>query len=375
MAIFLGFGAGGVYPLAAVLSAEQGPSSSRQEQEEEDEPYAQLHRVVITFSMQGVGFLAVPVLAVPLLHLTSNLNVVWRLLLGFGSVPGIVLMLLQRRLYGSMRREALPLEEPSDSEEALPPTEESQTQTASAEEPLTQHEEDFVSIPQEPQPPSSGIWESIKKEPDLAQKMVGTAGTWFLFDVLFYGNTLFQPIVMEAAFGGKNDDDTLKKAATDSLILALIALPGYLVSALVMGKRTCHVLQTPRFVQLQGFALMTILYAIIGAYWSDLKRVPALLVTIYGATFFFANYGPNTTTFVFPSLVYSPDCRSTLNGISAAAGKLGALSGSILFEPAARDLGDDKVMLICAAVSVIAFATTSCFVAVPSSPHHHEATD
>jgi len=38
---------------------------------------------------------------------------------------------------------------------------------------------------------SPSIWESITNEPNLCRKFAGTAGTWFLFDVLFYGNTLF----------------------------------------------------------------------------------------------------------------------------------------------------------------------------------------
>jgi hypothetical protein len=46
-----------------------------------------------------------------------------------------------------------------------------------------------------------GWWESIRHEDDLVRKLSGTAGTWFLFDVPFYGNTLFQPIVIEAGFG------------------------------------------------------------------------------------------------------------------------------------------------------------------------------
>jgi PHS family inorganic phosphate transporter-like MFS transporter len=182
--------------------------------------------------------------------------------------------------------------------------------------------------------------------------------------VLFYGNTLFEPVVMEAAFTGGSDDE-LKKAATDSLLLACIALPGYIISAFVMGKRLCYMDQTPRYVQMQGFAVMSLLYAIIGAYWSYLKQIPCLLVLLYGSTFFFANYGPNTTTFALPSLVFSPDCRSTLNGISAAAGKAGALLGATMFETVSQKLGDDKVMLICAGVSVVAFAMTRFFVKLP----------
>jgi MFS transporter, PHS family, inorganic phosphate transporter len=213
-----------------------------------------------------------------------------------------------------------------------------------------------------------GLWAALKTEPRLFTKLLGTAGTWFLFDVLFYGNTLFQPIVMEAAFGTSVDENSeLKKAATDSLILAMIALPGYIVSALVIGKRLCYIQQTPRYVQLQGFFAMALLYAIIGAYWGYLKRLPSLLVFVYGMTFFFANYGPNTTTFVFPSLVFSPECRSTLNGIAAASGKAGALFGATLFAPAADAFGDSSVMLICAGVAVVAFGFTFCFAKMPDT--------
>jgi PHS family inorganic phosphate transporter-like MFS transporter len=201
-------------------------------------------------------------------------------------------------------------------------------------------------------------------EPDLLQKLLGTAGTWFLFDILFYGNTLFRQIVLEAAFGcGDPDEDNFNaEAATDSLILALKVLPGYGVSALLMGKKLlCHMLLTSRYVQMQGFVIMGLLYAVIGACWTELRRAPTLLVFLYGMTCFFANFGPNTTTFVFPSLVNSHDCRSTLNGNSAAAGKAGALVGATLFAPAAAFFGDDKVMLTYAGVSVVASCINEMF--------------
>jgi PHS family inorganic phosphate transporter-like MFS transporter len=82
-------------------------------------------------------------------------------------------------------------------------------------------------------------------------------------------------------------------------------------------------------------------------------------------TFFFANYGPNTTTFILPSLVYSAECRSTFNALSAAAGKLGALTGVILFAPAAQHFGDATVMLICAVIGFVAFLLTAAFCRIP----------
>jgi PHS family inorganic phosphate transporter-like MFS transporter len=89
--------------------------------------------------------------------------------------------------------------------------------------------------------------------------------------------------------------------------------------------------------------------------------VESLLTRLLFAT---ANYGPNTTTFALPSIVYSPECRSTLNGLSAAAGKLGALVGATLFEPAADSFGDADVMLICSAIAAFAFVVAKIFVRI-----------
>lgn len=394
-----GVGCGGVYPLAAVLSAEQDNNHALKiEDETPQERMQQLRRVVLTFSMQGVGFLAVPVLTVPLLYVTDNVNLVWRIILGSGSLPGLLLVCLQYRMYKSASdtqgHDMVAQQEPSVDVETTISADEiatnmpnqddtPQLRTNEAESLHTRAlfttRSNFAPIPDNESHHDDGdasfadnishsstvsLWGSIRHEPHLVQKLLGTAGTWFLFDVLFYGNTLFEPVVMETAFGG-GSNDVLKKAATDSLILACIALPGYILSAFVMGRRVCYVTQTPRFVQMQGFVAMSLLYSIVGAYWSYLKRTPWLLVILYGSTFFFANYGPNTTTFALPSLVYSPDCRSTLNGISAAFGKAGALLGATMFEPVSEKLGDDKVMLICAGVSVLAFAMTRFFVRLP----------
>lgn len=121
---------------------------------------------------------------------------------------------------------------------------------------------------------------------------------------------------------------------------------------------------------------MSVLYFTIGSNWSYLRRYPVFLVTLYGMSFFFANYGPNTTTFILPSLLYSPECRSTWNGISAASGKLGALLGATLFAPAADEWGDDQVMIICSGVAVVALIITWYFVPKDGedllSPQLHE---
>jgi len=188
---------------------------------------------------------------------------------------------------------------------------------------------------------------------------------------VFYGNTLFQPVVIKTAFGYDDADEddefgNLVKNIRDSMILSIIALPGYFVSVALIGRRVCfkHI-QTPRYIQMQGFAIMAILYSIISFTWDDLTQHHWLLVMLYGSTFFFSNYGPNTTTFMLPSITFSPDCRSTLNGISAASGKAGALLGSIMFEPIANKYGDAMVMFLCALTSVCGGVITAYCVRPP----------
>lgn len=122
---------------------------------------------------------------------------------------------------------------------------------------------------------------------------------------------------------------------------------------------------------MQGFTGMALLYFVIALSWKSLKKYPILLVFLYGLTFFFANYGPNTTTFILPSLVYSAECRSTFNGLSAACGKLGALVGASLFAPLDKRYKEEFVMAMCAVVALVALLMTALFVRLRATPVAH----
>jgi nitrate/nitrite transporter NarK len=57
--------------------------------------------------------------------------------------------------------------------------------------------------------------------------------------------------------------------------------------------------------------------------------VPFLV--IYGLSFFFTEFGPNATTFVYPSEIFPVRVRTTGHGIAAAMGKLGGFLGVFIF--------------------------------------------
>lgn len=179
---FLGFGCGGVYPLSATITAE---SSS----EKGNRP----RLLAKMFSMQGVAYLTVPLIAYALvLIFGERSDVAWRLLLGIGSLPGLLLIII--RLYH--RRNSL---------------------QSSNNDSFKQQKATHVRL----QPTS--MLEQIRNEDKLGHKLVGTAGCWLLFDVLFYGNTLFQPRVLRSAFG---QSETELDLIRDGIIIGLMALPG-----------------------------------------------------------------------------------------------------------------------------------------------------
>jgi PHS family inorganic phosphate transporter-like MFS transporter len=85
-------------------------------------------------------------------------------------------------------------------------------------------------------------------------------------------------------------------------------------------------------IQMMGFLCMGIVYFAIGIpyhYWRTHENKGFLV--LYGLTFFFANFGPNTTTFIVPAELFPARFRSTCHGISGAMGKVGAFFGTLGF--------------------------------------------
>jgi len=194
--------------------------------------------------------------------------------------------------------------------------------------------------------------------------LIGTAGGWFFFDIVFYGNSLCAPLVTKAVFTGSAF--TLKEVASHNAIVFMIALPGYWVATIFMDKLG------RKNIQILGFSMMTLLFSILAFLLAPPKGDPtgkpkhaysgALLLVIYGLTFFFANFGPNSTTFILPSETFPTEVRASLNGFSAACGKAGAAIGSSMFKPLALKIGVSWVLGICAIISLIGVLIPLVFV-------------
>ena len=182
----------------------------------------------------------------------------------------------------------------------------------------------------------------------MLRLLLGTAGTWFLFDYAYYGNTLSLPAILKDVDPSAS---LVTKLALTLGIFVVFAVPGYAPGGPRMD-RIGH-----RRLQLIGFAVMAgvVLLARRGAR-PDHAVVPFL--AIFGLSYFFIEFGPNTTTFVLPSEVFPVSVRTTGHGTAAGIGKLGAFVGVFLVPRLAAAIGLRGMLVMAGAASVAGLLLT-----------------
>ncbi|KAK7344632.1 hypothetical protein VNO77_14490 [Canavalia gladiata] len=132
--------------------------------------------------------------------------------------------------------------------------------------------------------------------------------------------------------------EVYKIARAQTLIALCSTVPGYWFTVVLidyMGRFA---------IQLMGFFFMTVfMFALAIPYDHWTKKENRIgFVVMYSFTFFFSNFGPNATTFVVPAEIFPARLRSTCHGISAAAGKAGAIVGAFGFLYAAQNKDPSK---------------------------------
>jgi len=182
-----------------------------------------------------------------------------------------------------------------------------------------------------------------------APRLLGTAGCWFLWDIGFYGLKLYSgPIFQVLNPGGS-------LLVTNGLILLLnvISLVGNFAAAAIIDRTSIGRVK----LQMFSFFLCSVLFLATGLLL-DRGIAPSWVVTVL---FYLANLagqcGANSTTYVMAAETYPTELRSTCHGISAFAGKLGALLATIVFSY----VSISWIFFITAITSVVALVFTWIF--------------
>lgn len=83
-------------------------------------------------------------------------------------------------------------------------------------------------------------------------------------------------------------------------------------------------------IQVLGFGMMAATFGLL-ALIPNIEKLVYPFLLIYGCSYFFIEFGPNATTFVYPSEIFPVTVRTTGHGVAAAMGKLGGFFGVFTF--------------------------------------------
>lgn len=319
----LGFGVGGDYPVSAVLMSEYANRKDRGK------------LVGMVFSTQALGLIVGPLIALALLGAGASDNVAWRVMLALGAVPAAAVIYLRSRMPESPRYQ---IQVQGQAQQAA-------TQLSTFTNGQVNGSKDGNGIGDLRH--KMGLRAFLTNRVYLLM-LAGTAGTWFLLDYAYYGNTISTPQILGLI---SPTASTMTKIAIQLAIFVVAAVPGYILAIAKLDK-IGH-----RKLQLTGFAMMALCFLIIAIVPGMTTTVAPFLV-VYGVSYFFTEFGPNMTTFVMPSELYPVTMRATGHGISAGVGKFGAFVGVFLFPILSNSFGLRGTLLLTAGVSVLGLALT-----------------
>lgn len=279
--LIMGIGVGGNYPLSAAKAGQPGKGAR------EVSAVDAANSAAKAFFWQEPGQVAPYLLALPLLSLPPSqgiTSVQFRILLGIGALPAAVVLL------------------------------------------CSAYEEDL----------DSGARASGRGNLGDArnwQLLKGTAGCWFLFDIAFYGTVIFSPAILLKVFGKTESLTSLAVHAAATILVTILGNGASLAALRWIGAKT---LNTAGFV---ASCLAFCAFALAYASFHDKHWLQFVLLCIVNFTLSMNNI----STFMLPVLAFPRSVRSTFHGISAAAAKLGAMVGTVLF-PALEGRGIPFVM-------------------------------
>ena len=328
----LGMGVGGDYPLSATLMSEYASKHNRGAM------------VAAVFAMQGIGYLFASAVAIIFSAIwmraqdTANPDHLWRLILSFGCIPTAATIYARLSLPETPRYTMFVSQNATQLVEDMNFVLAAERARASGggggEVPLP------ASIAGRPAgvaaPPPVLLQARRTKYSEFFAKywltLVGTASCWFLLDVAFYSQNLTQGNVFSAigwlppAVSMTIQREAYFTARAQAIVALSSTVPGYWCTVATieyMGRRN---------IQFMGFFFMTLFMAILAGDYTNLStHHTSSFVAVYCLTFFFANWGPNSTTFILPAEVYPTQFRTLGHGMSAAAGKAGAIIGTFGF--------------------------------------------
>ncbi|CAL8468283.1 g7823 [Coccomyxa elongata] len=191
----------------------------------------------------------------------------------------------------------------------------------------------------------------------FSSRIFASSITWFVNDFAFYGNKLFQGTFIKII----NPSASLIQVLEWTLLNSFVAYIGYILAAYHIDKKWMGRMR----LQSLGFLMSFILFICCGAAYHQLIHPSNIhwFQALYYLASFFAQYGPNCTTWLIAAELIPTETRAMAHGWAAAVGKVGAIVAGLVLER----ISDQAKFIVSAIAGIIGFVITILF--VPDTTH------
>ena len=287
--------------------------------------------VGLTFLFYVFGQVAAYVIALVVVGLGSPPDLAWRVILGLGAIPSLLVLWNRRHMPESPR---WTLVVAGDADKAA---QDLSVFSGKAVQPATVDRS----------PATVTLLKALRSR-SFQLTLLGTAGSWFFFNVAVYGNSVSQPLLISSI---APHTSIVKNMAINAALVVCFSLVAAFVGLALLdriGRKSLQIL---------GFSLSAMSMALIAAI-PGLTTTVAPFAIVFGLSLFGIAVGPNYTTMLLAAECYPTAIRSTAHGISAGTAKVGAFLGALITPVALAHLGLRSTVLIAGVCFVLGICTT-----------------
>ena len=291
--LILGIGIGGDYPASGVIMTEYANQRNRGS------------LVGLTFIFYVFGQVVAYLMSLALLAGGVPDHLTWRLILGFGVLPSLLVLYQRRHMPESPRWTAEHGDE-KQAREDFDAFSRAGTRTFSA--------------PGDTSTDAKVPTRSVLKSRRLWIAFLGTAGSWFFFNVAVYGNYVSQPLLIKSI---APHGSMVSNIAVNAVLVVTFSLIGAIAGLLVLDQ------MPRRMLQMIGFGLCALSMLLITVVPS-LSATVVPFAAVFGLSLFGVAFGPNYTTMLLAAESFPTSVRSTFHGLSSGIAKIGAFGGAVI---------------------------------------------
>jgi PHS family inorganic phosphate transporter-like MFS transporter len=171
---------------------------------------------------------------------------------------------------------------------------------------------------------SSSIWTHLCNA-RYRTRLIGVAGAWMLYDIAYYGTSVFTPDILQAIFG---PEDGLTGICWQAIVFGSFSIPGTLLGIWQVDRGG-------RWLNIYGFLVMAAAFACLAVTCTIAPTGHANIIKFVLFCFisFALSWGPVVGCHILPPKLFPVRIRSTFSGLAAAGGKVGAIVGVFVYQP------------------------------------------